>query len=76
MLVHGRIQAYLKSAKRERGEGEQNINPYQEYLPNIILKTSNKLDCNIPELIFTTFEVHYNLNLHDLRSQNGHNKLS
>lgn len=34
-----------------------------KYLPNFILETSDKLDRNIPELIFTTFQVHYDLNL-------------
>lgn len=36
------------------------------YLPNITLETFNKLNSNIPEFIFTAFEVHYNFNLQKL----------
>lgn len=44
---------------------EENIVNY-EYLSNIILKTSDKLNSNIPELIFTALQVHYNLDLQEL----------
>lgn len=35
----------------------------QEYLPNFFLETSDELNCYVSELIFTTFQVHYNFNL-------------
>lgn len=44
---------------------EENIVNYV-YLSNIILKTSDKLNSNIPELIFTALQVHYNLDLQEL----------
>ena len=36
------------------------------YLPNIILKTCNKSNSHIPEFIFTTLKVYYDLNLQEL----------
>jgi hypothetical protein len=61
---------YMPTSRKEKKR--QNINLYYEYLPNIILESSNKLNGHIPELVFTTFQVHYNLNLHDLISQTVH----
>lgn len=60
-----RIYAHLTEKEKKR----QNLNLYYEYLPNIILETSNKLNGHIPELVFTAFQVHDNLYLHNLISQ-------
>lgn len=35
----------------------------REYLSNFFLETSDELNCYVSELIFTTFQVHYNFNL-------------